>query len=166
MPPLVLFHTHRFLSSAKTCSPAAKSSVMLRQSMQTKAMAPSWQRAAAGVNVSTRKRLKEALSISPTHMANSRWRMRPEPNMAVNRNIVRRVSEYQVDVFVAEQRCIGVCVAGVTTNEPMAPQDPKVSRSAHSRSITLIRRDLVLGCRIGAVDRAIARFVDYDFGLG
>jgi hypothetical protein len=43
--------------------------------MQTKAMAPSWQRAAAGINVPTRKRVKEALSISPTPMANSRWRM-------------------------------------------------------------------------------------------
>jgi hypothetical protein len=34
---------------------------MWRQSMQTKAMAPSWQRVAAGINVSTRKRVKEAL---------------------------------------------------------------------------------------------------------
>jgi hypothetical protein len=65
---------------SKTCSPAARSSVMWRQSMQTKAMAPSWQRAAASANVSTRKRVKEALSISPTRMANSRWRMRPEPH--------------------------------------------------------------------------------------
>src|ERR1700732_2482209 len=48
----------------------------------------------------------------------------------------------------------------------MAPQDPKVSRSAHCRSIIPMRRDLVLRCRIGAVDCAIARFVDYDFGLG
>ncbi len=48
----------------------------------------------------------------------------------------------------------------------MAPHDPKVSRSAHSGSITPIQRNFVLGCRIGAVDCAIARFVDYDFGLG
>src|ERR1700730_8320465 len=48
--------------------------------MQTKAMAPSWQRAAAGIKVCTRKRVKDALSISPTPVANSRWRMRPEPH--------------------------------------------------------------------------------------
>src|ERR1700730_7606533 len=48
----------------------------------------------------------------------------------------------------------------------MAPQDPKVSPSAPSLSIPLIRGDLVLACRIGAVDCAISRFVDYDFGLG
>src|ERR1700730_6070054 len=47
----------------------------------------------------------------------------------------------------------------------MAPQDPKVSPSAPSLSIPLRRGDLVLACRIGAVDYAIARFVDYDFGL-
>ena len=85
--------------------------------------------------------------------------------MAVNRNIVRWVREDQIDAFVAQQCCIGVCVASITTNEPMATQDPKVSWSVHSQPITFICRDPICGCRIGTVDSAIACFVQDDFGL-
>jgi hypothetical protein len=41
MPPLVLFQTQRFLNSEKTSFAASRSSPMWRQSMHTKAMAPS-----------------------------------------------------------------------------------------------------------------------------
>jgi enediyne polyketide synthase len=47
IPPLVLFQTHRFLSSENTACPAASSSPMWRQSMHTKAIAPSRLDAAA-----------------------------------------------------------------------------------------------------------------------
>src|SRR5262249_62108923 len=80
MPPLVLFQTQRFLSSEKTCLPAARSSPIWRQSMQMKAIVPSRQRAAAGAKVATRKRVKDPWSISPTPMSKSRWRIRADPH--------------------------------------------------------------------------------------
>jgi hypothetical protein len=100
--------------------------------MQTKAMAPSWHRAAAGVKVSTRKQ-SHLVHFADTHGEFSVADVPGAANMAVNRHIVRWVREDQMDAFIAEQRCIGVCVAGITANEPMAPQCPNVSRSAHSR---------------------------------
>jgi hypothetical protein len=45
-------------------------------------------------------------------------------------------------------------------NESVTAEDPKVSRPAHSRSVTLTGRDPVFG------GRAFARFVEDDFGLG
>ena len=59
---LDLFHTHRFFSSANTTLPAARSSAACRQSMQTKAIAPSRHRSAAGQGVS-RKAVKPRTSL-------------------------------------------------------------------------------------------------------
>src|SRR5215213_9443016 len=96
---------------------------MWRQSMQTKAMAPSREIAAALPSVSRRNAVKASEDISPAAMANSRWRVWPKPLMAglaqaahltrchgelamaglaqaadvtVNRDVIRRVGEDQV----------------------------------------------------------------------
>src|SRR5262249_6309196 len=65
--------------------------------------------------------------------------------MAVDRIIVGRVSEDQSNTLGAEQRRRGICVAAIPANESMAAEDPKVSRPAHSRSITLTGQDPVFG---------------------
>ena len=80
MPPLVLFQTHRFLSSENTLSPAVSNSPMWRQSMHRKAIAPSLQALGAFPRVSVRKPANAVEDISPTPMANSRWRVRPSPH--------------------------------------------------------------------------------------
>jgi hypothetical protein len=72
---------------------------MWRRPMQTKAS--SVLAARTGVSVSTRKRVKYALSISPTPMKNSRWDAPGAASVAVHRNIVRWV---QIDALVSEQR--------------------------------------------------------------
>ena len=79
MPPLVLFQTQRFFSSENTAWPALRSSPMWRQSMQTNAMAPSREVAAALPSVSRRNAVKASDDISPAAMANSRWRVWPKP---------------------------------------------------------------------------------------
>src|ERR1019366_5108560 len=75
MPPLVLFQTQTFFSSLNTAVPAASSSPICHQSMQTNAIAPSRQVLAAAPSVSVRNAVNASLDISPAHMANSRWRI-------------------------------------------------------------------------------------------
>ena len=105
MPPLVLFQTQRFLSSVKTASPAASSSPMWRQSMQTKAIAPSRQAAAALPRVVVRNAVNALLA----HLAGGQGELavldRAEPaDMAVDRHVVGRVGEDQVDRLAVQQR--------------------------------------------------------------
>ena len=52
---------------------------MWRQSMQMKWIAPSTDTRTNCAKASPRKPVKDARSISPQAMANSRWRMAPEP---------------------------------------------------------------------------------------
>ena len=52
---------------------------MCRQSMQTKAMAPSRVTAAIAPRLSDRNVVNACSDVSPAAMANSRWRTAPEP---------------------------------------------------------------------------------------
>jgi hypothetical protein len=87
-------------------------------------------------------------------------------HMAIDRHIVRRVGEDQSGYLFPKKPFIGIGVPRVPANEPMAPEGPKVPRSAHRGSVTLVVRDCVFGRRIGASERAISGFVEHNLGLG
>jgi hypothetical protein len=48
-------------------------------------------------------------------------------DMAVDRNVVRRIRADQIDDFIAEKRGIGVRVARISAEKLMTPEQPKVS---------------------------------------
>src|ERR1700726_5015420 len=115
MPPLVLFHMQRFFSSEKTCSPAFSSSPIWRQSMNTYAIAPSRQRR------SSQSIDQEACELIFIHLAHAHRKvaMADSPgatDMAVDRNIVGRISTDQVDGFITEKRRIGARFARIAAN--------------------------------------------------
>src|SRR5262249_12767533 len=87
-------------------------------------------------------------------------------HMAIDRNIVRRVGEDQSGYLLPKKPFIGIGVPRISADEPMPPEGPKVSRSAHRGSVTLIDRDRVLSCGVGAIERALSGFVEHNLGLG
>src|SRR5271157_534549 len=99
---------------------------MWRQSMHTNAMAPSREHAAAWPSVSRRNAVKASPDISPTPMANSRWRTRPSPqNMAIDGNVVGRIREDEVGVLALQQAIEGLTAPGITAQEPMPAEHPQ-----------------------------------------
>ena len=53
-------------------------------------------------------------------------------DMAVDRNIVGRISADQVDDFITEKRRIGARFARIAANEFVPPEHPKVTRLRNS----------------------------------
>jgi hypothetical protein len=49
-------------------------------------------------------------------------------DMAIDRNIVGRISTDQVDHFIAQKRCIGSRFASIAADEFVTPEYPKVAR--------------------------------------
>ena len=79
MAPVILFQTHKFLNSVNAALPASPISVRCRQSMHTKAIAPSRDTAAMFLNAVVRKAVNSADVISPEANAKSRWWIDPSP---------------------------------------------------------------------------------------
>src|SRR3954466_9184435 len=103
MPPLFLFQTQRFFSSVNTSLPAASSSPMWRQSMQTNAIAPSQLDPAECPSVCRRNCVNASDDISPAPIANSRCRIRPNPQyIAVNGNVIGRIGEDQAGTLALQ----------------------------------------------------------------
>ena len=86
--------------------------------------------------------------------------------MAVDRNIVGRISTDQVDGFIAEKRRIGARFTRIAANEFVTPEYPKVTRLCNSRSIVPIGRYIVLDRGIRAIRCALPRLVQNDVNLG
>src|ERR1700720_2275329 len=59
-------------------------------------------------------------------------------DMAVDRNIVGRISTDQVDGFIAEKRRIGARFARIAADEFVSPEYPKVTRLRNSGPLVLI----------------------------
>ena len=78
---------------------------MCRQSMQTKAMAPSRHRRRDIAERLARKAVNCRWLISPEAKANSRCLTAPEAaDMAVDRHVVGRVGEHEIGALVVHQR--------------------------------------------------------------
>ena len=156
MPPLVLFQTHRFLSSEKTVRPAASSSPIWRQSMQTNAMAPSRQDAAACPSVVCRK----AVNGLARHFAGPHGELAmadaAEPaHVSIDRNIVGRISEDEIGAFVAQEALERLTLSQIPTQEPVAPEQPQVARPGHPEGGIDKRRGGVL-CIVGRIRRRLS----------
>src|SRR5215207_5714864 len=136
MPPLFLFQTHRFFSSENTCSPAARSSPRCRQSMHTKAMAPSFDRAAACPSL-LRHLASPHGELPVPHTAET-------TDMAVNRHVVGRVGEDQIGLFSLQEILEACRLTGIAAQQPMPAQYPQVSRPGHGCSRIGEGSDLIL----------------------
>src|SRR5712671_498658 len=72
-------------------------------------------------------------------------------DMAVDRNIVWRISADQVDGFIAEKRRIGACLARIAANEFVTPEHPQVARLRSRGTLVPIGRDRVLDRGVRAI---------------
>src|ERR1700731_1108681 len=82
---------------------------------------------------------QEACELTLVHLAHAHRKvaMADPPgatDMAVDRNIVGRISTDQVDDFITEKRRIGARIAGISADEFVMPEYPKVTRLRNSGS--------------------------------
>ena len=87
-------------------------------------------------------------------------------DMAVDRNIVGRISTDQVDDFTAQKRRIGARVARIAADEFVTPEHPKVARLCNSGTLVPIGRYIVLDRGIRTINCALPRLVQNDINLG
>ena len=163
MPPLVLFQTQRFLSSVNTASPAASSSPMCRQSMQTKAIAPSWRRRCIGERL-----LQKVGELLAAHLAGGQGEVAvlngAEPaDMAVDRHVVGRIGEDQVAALSGHET--GVTSSDDPRRRTAAGDDPGArDRLGGSRPSPEARDEVFrAGWRLG---RSLPRLVEDEIDFG
>ena len=130
--------------------------------MQIKAIAPSRQVLAASPSVSVRKEVKASLRhLAGAHRELAMADPAGAADMAVDRHIVGRVGEDQVDALAAEQPLVVLAPAGVAADQPVTAEQPEVAHVGDGRLAH--RRDEVLGrlcaVRVG-VPRGIQGHVD------
>src|SRR4051812_39899267 len=102
MPPLLLFQTHRFFISVNTWRPAARSFSMCRQSMHTKATAPSRAMAAALPRLSLRNVTQNVRRhLACRHRELAMAHLTDPAHVAIDRHIVGRIGEDQVGRLAA-----------------------------------------------------------------
>src|SRR5215203_4099638 len=107
MPPLSLFQTITFFSSNPTSSPAARISLMWRQSIQVKRIAPSrvW-----GGHLGER-RLEERGELDLVHLARGHGELLvlhgpKTAHVSLDRHVVGRVGEDHVGLLTAHERLV------------------------------------------------------------
>jgi hypothetical protein len=87
-------------------------------------------------------------------------------DMAVDRNIVGRISTDQVDGFITQKLRIGACFARIAANEFVTPEHPQVAWLRNSGTLVPIGRDRVLDRGVRAISCALPRLVQNDVNLG
>src|SRR5258708_13737473 len=79
--------------------------------------------------------------------------------MAVDRNIVWRVRAYEVGGVVAHEKGEGALVTGISADQFVAPQQPKVAHPRNGGGAMTISWDSVLDPRISALRGTFAGLV-------
>ena len=121
---------------------------MCRQSMQTKAMAPSRQTPPRHARAS---RCRKAVKASARHLAGTHGELAmadaaEAADMAIDRDVVGRVGEHEIGALALQQPIEARQIAGIAAEQPVAPELPDVARPGHGRSGSVTcERDLVLG---------------------
>ena len=136
--------------------------------MQTNAMAPSREVAAALPSVSRRNAVKASEDISPAaHGELAMAGLAQAADVTVNRDVIGRVGEDQVRTLVSHEGADRLSVSGVAADEPVSSQRPNIAETGHGRVLVGQGRDLVLAFRRGAW-RALFGVVqeNVDFGEG
>src|SRR6478672_9624793 len=82
-------------------------------------------------------------------------------DVAVDPHVVRRIRESECSLFAAHQPLVGFVIAGITTDEPMIPQDPEIARLTNRRTGQGIG-DFIFGTRrvAGSLLRVLQNDVD------
>ena len=119
--------------------------------MQTKAMAPSREVAAALPERLAQER-REGLRghLTRRHGELAMAGLAQAADVTVNRDVVGRVGEDQVRTLVSHEGADRLSVSGVAADEPVSSQRPNIAETGHGRVLVGQGRDLVLAFRRGA----------------
>ena len=83
--------------------------------------------------------------------------------MTIDRHIVRRVSEEQIDLFVTQQQAIVIGVSGITTDQAVPPEQPDIPLDTDGNASGGWHR--IIGW-VTALGPSFLSFVQIDVALG
>jgi hypothetical protein len=82
--------------------------------------------------------------------------------MAIDRHVIRRVSEDHASPFLAEQCGEGPSIEGAAAQNPIAPEKPEIADGGHRRPRRGIGQDIV---RVVALRRRLSERIDQQIDL-
>ena len=85
-------------------------------------------------------------------------------NMAIDRNVVRRIGEQEVGTLALQQAIEGLTAAGITAQETMTTEEPKVLPPGHRRA-RIGQRGYFVFRRVLRMSRGLTRFVEHQINF-